>query len=179
MSSYSNKSTVENERLKNINRDLELLNERKNAVYEAKLVVMQDRLNALQNIANKKEELEKQLEVKLQDTTSALNRERENVKSLEISAAQDDVKLKQMSYEIEESRKRVKDASERISCLFKHLKSLEQSIHAVYTYLDGIIRKTYDERDIQSKSLPVEEVSKMKELLGILDFVQKSAKNTM
>lgn len=52
------------------------------------------------------------------------------------------------------------------------LKSLEQSIRAVYTHLDGIIRKTYDEGDIHSKSLPVEEVSKMKELLGILDFVQ-------
>ncbi|KAM3185631.1 hypothetical protein ACTXT7_005966 [Hymenolepis weldensis] len=177
MSSYCNKSTTENERLKKINRDLELLNEKNNAVYEAKLVVMQDRLNALQNIANEKEELAKQLE--LQDTTSVLNRERENVKNLKISVAQDDDKRKQMSYEIEESHKRVKDASERITCLFKHLKSLEQSTHAVYTYLDGIIRKTNDDGDIHSNSLLAEEISKMKELLGILDLVQKSAKNTM
>nr|CDS26151.1 Ankyrin repeat domain containing protein [Hymenolepis microstoma] len=179
ISSYSNHSAVENERLRNLNRDLEILNSKNNAAYEEKLIEMQDKLDGLQNMANKKDNLVKQLEEKLQDMMPILNRERETVKSLENRVSQDDDKLKQMTYEIGESRKNEKDAFKWIFCLFNHLKSLEQSTFAVHTYLNGIIRKEYVAGDIHSKCLPAEEISKLIELQGILDSVQKSAKNTM
>ncbi|VDN96723.1 unnamed protein product [Rodentolepis nana] len=172
ISSYSNHSSVENDRLRHLNRDLEILNDKNNAGYEEKLKEMQDKLNSLQNAANKKEDL-------LQDMTSIVNRERENVKKLERRVSQDDDELKQMTHEIEESRKHEKDAFKWIVCLFKHLKSLEQSTFAMHTHLNCVFRKYYNAGDSHPKFLLVEEVSKMVELQGVLDSVQKSAKNTL
>ncbi|CDS40031.1 Ankyrin repeat domain containing protein [Echinococcus multilocularis] len=183
----------ENERLRSAKRDLELLHEEGIAKYEEKMALIQEESLSLRNLESKNVELLSEnktlrcdlsaqcekvelLEESMKGLESTLRKEKDAVKNLKQDLIRAGDKHSETTALLMESRRREKDACKWVTRLLKSIKSLEQSSQALHAHLKVVFfTKTTDEAP-QSKTLSVEEVTTIVELIDALDLVQDDAK---
>nr|CDS15193.1 Ankyrin repeat domain containing protein [Echinococcus granulosus] len=183
----------ENERLRSAKRDLELLHEEGIAKYEEKMALIQEESLSLRNFESENVELMSEnktlrcdlsaqcekvelLEESMKGLESSLQKEKDAVKNLKQDLIRAGDKHSETTTLLMESRKREEDACKWVTRLFKSIKSLEQSSQALHAHLKVVFFTETTDAAPQSKTLSVEEVTTIVELIDGLDSVQDAAK---
>ncbi|KAM7539627.1 hypothetical protein Aperf_G00000031830 [Anoplocephala perfoliata] len=150
-------------RLLGINCDLQLLNEENVTKYEKELAAMQEKLNCLQNDAEERASDNQTARFEIEAHLARIR----DLEEKSLCWRQSD-ELNHVGNELEESRKREKDASGWFAYLFNHVKSFEKSSHALYEHLNTVLH----DDGLHPTHLALERDSEIKELINILNSIQ-------